>query len=145
MKRMLFTTAAAAALAATSAFADSQLREQLANELSASSMMIDVSQLTDEQVAELYAATTSTDDHGERRNKVAAVLAGSDYAMMTMGTRTVFVPISSLENQVELGVASYGFEVDADTLEQEELAELYVAITSEDRDEARETIQSVLQ
>ncbi|MEO1155493.1 MAG: hypothetical protein AAFX59_16775, partial [Pseudomonadota bacterium] len=70
---------------------------------------------------------------------------GSDYAMMTMGTRTVFVPISSLENQVELGVASYGFEVDADTLEQEELAELYVAITSEDRDEARETIQSVLQ
>ncbi|MEO1580099.1 MAG: hypothetical protein AAFR34_02145 [Pseudomonadota bacterium] len=145
MKRMLFTTAAAAALAATSAFADSQLREQLANELNTSNMMIDVAQLTDEQVAELYAATTSTDDHGERRNKVAAVLAGSDYVMMTMDTRTVFVPISSLKNQVEMGVSSYGFEVDAETLEEEELAELYIAISSEDRENARSAIESVLQ
>ncbi|MEL6518588.1 MAG: hypothetical protein AAFQ39_12800 [Pseudomonadota bacterium] len=145
MKRMLFTTAAAAALAATSAFADSQLREQLANELNTSNMMIDVAQLTDEQVAELYAATTSTDDHSERRNKVAAVLAGSDYVMMTMGTRTVFVPISSLKNQVEMGVSSYGFEVDAETLEEEELAELYIAISSEDRENARSAIESVLQ
>ncbi|MEL6801618.1 MAG: hypothetical protein AAFO80_17245 [Pseudomonadota bacterium] len=145
MKRMLFTTAAAAALAATSAFADSQLREQLANELNTSNMMIDVAQLTDEQVAELYAATTSTDDHSERRNKVAAVLAGSDYVMMTMDTRTVFVPISSLKNQVEMGVSSYGFEVDAETLEEEELAELYIAISSEDRENARSAIESVLQ
>lgn len=145
MTRFMLTTAAAAALAASTAFANTQLEEQVDTAFDASGIMVDTAKLNDEQLNELFLITSSTDDHGEKRNKVRAVMEDAGYASMNVGPNIVFVPINSLKAQVQNGVEDYGYEVDVNALNERELAELYIAISSETQDEARAAIESVLQ
>ncbi|MEL6644825.1 MAG: hypothetical protein AAFQ79_12905 [Pseudomonadota bacterium] len=144
MTRLMLTTAAAA-FAATAATASTQLEAQVEDAFSSASMTIDASQLSEDKLNELFLITTSTDDHGEQRLKIMSVLHDAGYATMEMGGNTVFVPINSLKAQVENGVESFGYEVDADTLDDAELAQLYIAVTSKEREEATAVIESVLQ
>ena len=58
--KSLLLSAALIAGGATFASADTQLRAQVADQLSTYSMNVDVDSLTDEQVAELHLITTST-------------------------------------------------------------------------------------
>lgn len=145
MTRFMLTTAAAAAFAATAATANTQLEDQVESAFSTAGMMIDASALSEEQLNELFLITTSTDDHGEQRLKVTAALEDAGYATMSVGGNTVFVPINSLKAQVKMGVESFGYEVDPNELDERELAELYIAISGEDREEAAAAIESVLQ
>ena len=144
MKRLFLASAAALALTASSAIADDQLRTQLQNELDSSSIMIDVSQLSDEQVSELHFATTSTDDHGERKNKVEAVLLDAGYMTMNMGDATMFVPADIIKVEVQEGMAQYGYELDVSALSNPEIAELYMALNKADEIEVKNSIESVL-
>ncbi len=79
--RHILATAAIAAMASTSAFAEShsmdrsQLETEVSNYFETNSMESDTSDLTDEQIAQLHLAITSSDDEGTKRQKVDAILS----------------------------------------------------------------------
>lgn len=165
MKTLLMSTAAALTLA-TGAFAqsgDDQLRLAVADQLDGYDINVDVSSLSDEQIAEIYAIGQSEDDAGERA-QVMAVLGDAGYQQMELGEEMIFISnttagmenavenategmtANSLRDQVDIKLGEYGFDdVDAATLTDDQVAKLYTVVQNSDTEGARAKIETILQ
>lgn len=140
MKRLLITSALALSLAGGAAVAQdaSQLRNAVGNYIATTEYNVDVSTLTDEQVAQLYSAITSTDDHGERDNKVRAVLSENNVETYERPTTVLIADIEYPRDQIFTSVqnALVGTEYEglAWTLSDEELVEVYSLLNNAEAD-----------
>lgn len=142
MKTLMYTTAAVIALSGA-AMADEQLRAAVETEFQEHGFSVDISTLTDEQVAEIYALTTS--DNNNVRGDIAKVLMDDGYARMEMNTQTIFVPANSLRSSLEIQLGEWGYDVDASTLTDEQVAALYPIVTGSADDDRRAKIDAILQ
>ena len=155
MKRLLITTTAAAIALSTAAFAesDSQLRMSVESELDAHNFNVDVSTLSDEQVAEVYAITQSDDDSGERI-KLMSVLGDAGYQHMELGEEMIFVklpedmpmpPANDLRAEVGLKLDEYGIKADASELSDDQVAKIFAIVQNSDGEAQREKIETIIQ
>ncbi|MBV0912661.1 hypothetical protein [Anianabacter salinae] len=140
MKRLLTTTALvlATATAGVATAQDSQIRNTVSNEIATLGMDIDVSTLSQEQVAELYTIITSTDDSGDVAQRVRAVIADNSTGMSMDDA-------DQLRQTVANELATYGMDVDVALLTDEEVSELYAATTStDDEGTAMQRVRGIL-
>lgn len=130
MKKLLLTSAFVIATAGGAlAGGHSQQAMMVDNLLSTYAMNVDVSSLTEDQVAELYLALTSTDDRAEAQQKVEAVLNDGNvaYEMEDDIVITVNTPRSTLRAAVQAKATELGIEdVPLRTLTDEQLTQLYL-------------------
>lgn len=142
MKTLMYTTAAVFALSGA-AMAQDQLRAAVQDEFVENGFSVDVDSLTDEQVNEIYALTTS--DNSNVRGDISKILMDGGYARMEMGESTIFVAGNSLRDAVEIQLEGWGYEIEADTLTDEQIAGLYPIVTGASEDDARAKIDAILQ
>ena len=168
MKRILLSTAfvlGTAGFAAAQDVADDQLRALVSQELDAYGTDIEVDQLTDEQVSELYLYATSTDSTSVKHDNYRRILdpylgdEGTPYRTRTRAYTAagegmpetdlepvgVTLPRYQLRSLVEQMLETYEIEVDVSQLTDEQLAELYLIDTSTDSESVEEDrIRAVL-
>ncbi len=140
--KSLLLSAALFAGGATFASADTQLRAQVADQLSTYSMNVDVDSLTDEQVAELHLITSSTMVESEKPEKIENVLnewnveaeASEDYAIGVEVPRNSMVRALD-QFRVELGLPDVRFS----TLTDDQVGALYLIATGGETDTMKKT------
>ena len=86
MKRFLMTSALVLTTATGAAFAQSndsssQLRTQVGNWIGGSSYNVDVDSLTDDQIAAMYGAITSSEDQSEQDAAIRSVINAENVEM----------------------------------------------------------------
>jgi hypothetical protein len=103
---------------------------------------VDLTQLTDEQIVEIYMIGQSS-DAGEQNTRVRGILEGTGAIMEVSQRRVVLVetdmetglePVgeNSVVRSVQNVLDREGFEVDASTLSDAQVAEIYFAAFSSD-------------
>jgi hypothetical protein len=158
MKLITMTAAAALALAAP-AFAytgvSPSMLSSVENILEESGLSVDVTTLTDEQVVEVYVAGQQ-DTSAEQLGMIRSALDEDNYIMRPVTERRMtlteadergLVPVG--ENSIVASVQNYlerqNFEVDASTLTDAQIAEIYtIAFSAEDDAGNRDEIESIL-
>ena len=110
----------------------------------------DVSALGDDQVAELYAISQS--EGGADRAKMIGVLEGAGYRTMDLGEETIFIAVdmpeiaaNELRDEVEQTLGTYGYDIEADTLTEDQVAKIYAAVQNSDDNAVRGKIATILQ
>jgi hypothetical protein len=157
MKLITMTTAATLALSAP-AFAytgvSPTMLSSVENILEQTGLSVDVTTLTDEQVVEVYAA--GQDSGGEQLQKIRAALDEENYVTRPVTERRMTLTeaderglapvgeasvIASVQNYLEI----QGFEVDASTLTDAQVAEIYgLAFGGEGDSGERDEIETIL-
>ncbi|SFI86278.1 hypothetical protein [Jannaschia pohangensis] len=152
-----FGIIAAATLTATSAFAYTGVSPTIVAEveqvLETEYSDYTIEQLNDQQVIEIYLASTSTDDGSTKRNRIEAVLADESPMSAAVETRRaaavegdfmVYEGENSIVTSVQNFLTSEGFEVDASTLTDAQVAELYFLATSSNGSTDAQDIEAIL-
>ncbi len=142
MKRFLMTSALVLTTATGAAFAQAndpdtmQLRTSVGQWIGGSTYNVDVDSLTDEQIAAMYGAITSSDDQSEQDAAIRAVLNDNNVMMeerpANIMVGDVETPRNQLYTSVEMALVGTEYEGMAYTLTDEELAAVYGTINSSD-------------
>lgn len=146
MKRFLMiTTLIATTTGAAIAQDSAQLRNSVEVFLTESAFDVDVSTLTNEQVAKLYGAMTSSEKISEQTSAVRAVLAEENVmgmqnsgGIVVEGAVDTSTPLPRNQIFAEVSTALIGtqYEGRASELSEEELAIAYGVITSSETESA---------
>ena len=142
MKKLIATTALVLSTA-TFAFAEShsQLAIKVDNRLAAMNIDVDMESLTDEQIASLYTALTSSEDHGEVKASVRAVMNDDNVVFEEPedSDLTIVLPKSQLLASVRMNDEELGIEdVRLRDLSVEQLSALYLIATSTENASSKE-------
>lgn len=134
MKRILTTTAAATIALAGVAFADGHLA-QLETKLSGYQVEADLSTLSENEIAQLELALNgSTESPARTKGRIMRILdkAGEDKIMAseTSGRMVIDISMTSLRAQVAERVEQWNVDCDVYALSDNQVAELYVGVTS---------------
>lgn len=155
MRTLLYTTAATLTLA-TAAFAQSneQLQESVALALEEQNINVDLTTVSDDKLAELYALTQASDTMGER-TRIMSVFEDASYQKMELGEEVIFMPEdyametempgNDLRGLVGIKLSEYGVDADVESLSDDEVAKLFTVVQSSEGDAARARIQSIIQ
>ncbi len=146
MKRIMTTTALIIGLAVPAAADVNMLRGIIADRFED----VDVSTLTDEQVRALYVSTASGESPADRQAAVDAIVADSQYEMdeEAMMADPDAVARFGGENRIRAVVAhmldTRSIDADVDTLTDEQIAALYLELTSTSTGDTTE-IEAIIQ
>ena len=141
MKRFLMTSALVLTTATGAAFAQSndsssQLRTQVGNWIGGSSYNVDVDSLTDDQIAAMYGAITSSEDQSEQDAAIRSVINAENVEMEERPNYVIVadeqMDRSQLHESVSMALVGTEYEGMAYTLTDEELAAVYGAVTGTD-------------
>jgi hypothetical protein len=153
MKRFMTATALLTTMA-TAAFAyegtSTQMQAAVANILQEEGLNIPVNSLTDQQVVDIYLADTSSDDQGERRQRIDNALEGEGLTRMAVDANQEMIMKWYVEgeNSVVISVQKYlgtlGIEADASTLTDAQVAEIYFIAFGSDESGKKAAVENVL-
>ena len=149
-RSLILSTALATGMVAGASIANaSEMTESIVEDkLATHAMHVEVDSLTDEQVSELYLITTSTDSHGEQRNKIMGVLTdwNVEYEMTDDDMIAVSVPRNQLLATVDSSRTELGLEeVKLSALSNEDLSSLYlIAAGSENASTKQQKAQAII-
>ncbi len=161
MKRFLITTAfvlGTAGMAAAQDMDSNQMRELVAQDLETYNYDVDVSQLSEAELSQLYFIATSTDSSSVRQDRYDRILKDGNaeransirtYRPMPGDEDTeevqVTMPRNQLRSLVQQMLETYDMNVDVSSLDDETLSALYLVDTSTDSSsEERTKIQDIL-
>lgn len=159
MKRILLSTAfvvASTGLAAAQ-MDTSQIQEIVQQDLATYQYDVDVSELSQQELLQLYAIATSTDSSSVRQDQYDRILQPSDDAVSNIRTYrpmegdtdteevSVTIPRNQLRSLVDQMLETYEYDVDVSQLDDQTLAGLYLVDTSTDSASVeKDQIESIL-
>lgn len=151
MKTLMLSTAAALALSGA-AFADEQFDENVQMILEANSIYADATMLPETVKAEIYALENAdSNNEGGNTTEIEQILADAGWHEMEMGESSIWfayavdVPANSLRDHVEIKLTEFGFDVESDTLTDDQVAELFAIVQSTEGEPERGRIEAILQ
>ena len=142
MKTLALSTAALLTVA-TAASANQELRLAVDDILDTNNISVDVESLTDDQVAQIFAIGNSQ-EQGAQKLAIESILNEGDYASFRMGNEMMFMPASSIRDGVEIKLTEFGYDVETDTLTDQQVVELYAIVQSTDGEPSRGLIDEIL-
>ncbi len=162
MKRFLIATAFIVSTTGLAvAQGNDQLRQIVEQDLATYKYDVDVSQLTDEQVTQLYFIATSTDSSSVRQDRYDRILRADSDATMTRSNNIrafrpmagdedteevqTTMPRNQLRSLVQQMLETYEYDVDVMSLDDETLTGIFLVDTStDDASEEKDRIEAIL-
>ena len=146
MKRILTTTAVVLAMAAPAVADTDMLREKLENQFE----NVDVASLTDAQVSALYAAVAGTDGQADVQAEVDAIVRDDQYVMDSdamMADPDMVARVggdNNIRDYVADALEAQPIDVDVDSLSDEQVAALYLELSSGEQADASD-LEAIIQ